>query len=112
MFFWSILASRHPCENDHPNRISNYNQCFNELNIDSFDFTNGFKCDDVHKFEKLDCLSIKIFQLNFHQDENKWKHNIITIEVSKNDSERGIDLLIYKIIRHSKIFECIFRRSS
>ena len=25
-FLWSSLASLHPCENDHPKRISNYNQ--------------------------------------------------------------------------------------
>ena len=28
-FIWSILASLHPCENDHPNRVSNYKQYFN-----------------------------------------------------------------------------------
>ena len=38
-FIWSILASLHPCENDHPNRVSNYNQYFNELSINGFDFT-------------------------------------------------------------------------
>ena len=32
-FIWSILASVHPCENGHPNRVSNYLQYFNELNI-------------------------------------------------------------------------------
>ena len=52
-FIWSGLASLHPFENDHPNRISNYKQFFIELNIDGFDFSNGFKCSDVHKFEKL-----------------------------------------------------------
>ena len=25
-FIWSILASLRPCENDHPNRVSNYEQ--------------------------------------------------------------------------------------
>ena len=25
-FIRSVLASRHPCENDHPNRVSNYKQ--------------------------------------------------------------------------------------
>ena len=25
-FLWSILASLHPCDNDHPNRVSNYRQ--------------------------------------------------------------------------------------
>ena len=48
-FIWSISASLHPCENDHSNRVSNYIQYFKELNIDGFDFTNGFKCSDVHK---------------------------------------------------------------
>ena len=41
-FIWSILASLHPCNNIHPNRVSNYGQYFNELNIHGFDFTNGF----------------------------------------------------------------------
>ena len=42
-FIWSILASLHSCKNDHLNRVSNYKQYFNELNINGFDFTNGFK---------------------------------------------------------------------
>ena len=32
-FIWSILASVHPCNNNHPNRVSNFKQYFNELNI-------------------------------------------------------------------------------
>ena len=47
-FIWSILASLHPCENTHLSRVNNYLQYFNELNFQSFDFTNGFKCSDVH----------------------------------------------------------------
>ena len=27
-FMWSILVSLHPCENDHPNRVSTYIQYF------------------------------------------------------------------------------------
>ena len=95
-FIWSILASLHPCENDHPNRVSNYIQYFNELNFQSFDFTNGFKCNDVHKFNELNNLSVNIFEINFYQDKNKWKHNLIPIEISKNKSDRVVDLLIYK----------------
>ena len=68
-FFWSILAYLHPCENDHSYRVSNYKQYFNELNINGFDFTNGFKCSDNHKFEKLNNLSIKIFDSHFYQDK-------------------------------------------
>ena len=61
-FIWSILASLHPCDNDHPNRVSNYNQYFNEINFQSFDFTNGFKCSDVHKFNEINNLSVNIFE--------------------------------------------------
>ena len=95
-FIWSILASLHPCENTHPSRVNNYIQYFNELNFQSFDFTNGFKCSDIHKFNELNNLSVNIYELNFYQDGDKWKHNLIPIEISKNESDKVIDLLIYK----------------
>ena len=95
-FLWSILAWLHPCNNNHPNRVSNYKQYFNELNIQDFDFTNGFRCSDVHKFNELNNLSVNIFELNFYQDQNQWKHKLIPIEISKNNSDRVIDLAIYK----------------
>ena len=95
-FLWSILAWLHPCNINHPNRVSNYRQYFNELNIQGFDFTNGFRCSDVHKFNELNNLSVNIFELNFYQDQNQWKHKLIPIEVSKNNSDRVIDLAIYK----------------
>ena len=96
MFPLKILASLHPGNDSHPNRVSNYRQYFNELNIQDFDFTNGFKCSDVHIIEKLNNLSISMFELNFYQDQNKWRHKLVPIEFSKNDSDRDIDLLIYK----------------
>ena len=82
-FVWSILAWLHPCNNTHPNRVSNYRQYFNELNIQGFDFTNGFKCSDVHKINELNNLSVNIFELNFYQNQNQWKHKLLPIEVSK-----------------------------
>ena len=84
-FLWSILASLYPCNNNHPNRVSNYRQYFNEINIQDFNFTNGFKCSDVHKFNELNNLSVNIFELVFYQDQNQWKHKLIPIEISKND---------------------------
>ena len=60
-FLWSKLAYLHPCNNNHPNRVSVYNQFSNELNIGGFDFNNGFKCCDVHRFNELINLSINIF---------------------------------------------------
>ena len=65
-FIWSILASLHHCENNYPNRINNYVQYFNELNFQGFDFTNGFKCNDVHRFNELNNLSVNIYELNFY----------------------------------------------
>ena len=73
-FIWSILAGLYPCRNSHPNRVSNYKQYFNELNFQGFDFANGFKCRDVHKFNELNKLSLNIFELRLHQGQNKWKH--------------------------------------
>ena len=95
-FIWSILASLHRCENTHPSRLNNCVQYFNELNFQSFDFTNGFKCSDVHKFNEIKNLSVNLFEINFYQDGDKWKHNLIPIEISKNESDKVIDLLIYK----------------
>ena len=95
-FIWSILASLHPCENTHPSRVNDYIQFFNELNFQSFDFTNGFKCSDVHKFNELNNLSVNIYELNFYQDGDKWNHNLIPIEISKNESDNVIDFLFYK----------------
>ena len=34
--------------------------------------------------------------MNFYQDQNQWKHKLIPIEISKNNSDRVIDLAIYK----------------
>ena len=95
-FLWSILASLHPCINIHPNRVLNYRQYFNELNIQGFDFSKGFRCSDVHKFNELNNLSVNIFELKFYQNQNQWKHKLIPIEISKNNSDSVIDLAIYK----------------
>ena len=89
---WSILAKLHPSENDHPKIVLYYESYFNELNIEGFDFTNGFRCSDMFRFEKLNNLSINIYELGF--DQNKYK--VIPIEISKNESDRVKDLLIYK----------------
>ena len=117
-FIWSILASLHPCENDHPNRVSNYVQYFNDLNFQNFDFTNGFICSNVQRFNELNNLSVNIYELNFYQDGAKWKHNLIPIEIRKNGSDKIVELLIYKnhyaLIKklhvflgdHNKIFVC------
>ena len=50
----------------------------------------------MHRFEKLKNISSDIIELNFYQDQNKWKHILIPIENSKNASERIVDLSIYK----------------
>ena len=84
-FIWSILAYLPPVAHSrfgHPTKVSNNRQYFNELNIQGLNFTNGFKCSDVHKFEKLNNLSVNIFDFGFFQDQSEWKLKLIPIEVS------------------------------
>ena len=90
------MAYLHPCSKNHPNRVSNYRKYFNELNIQGFDFSKGLRCSDVLKFNELNSLSVNIFELKFYRDQNQWKHKLKPIEISKNDSDRVIDLAIYK----------------
>ena len=49
-FLWSILASLYPCNYNLSNRVSNYRQYFNELNIQGFKF---LKVSDVVMFTNL-----------------------------------------------------------
>ena len=37
----------------------------------------------MHIFEKQKNLSFDIFELNFYQEQSKWKHKLIPIEISK-----------------------------
>ena len=71
-FLWSISAKLHPCEINF-NRATNYRQCFKELSIEGFDFSNGVRCSDVHTFEKLNTLSSNKLELNFYRDQKVWK---------------------------------------
>ena len=93
---WSILASLLPCENGNRNRVSNSKHNFSELKISGFDFSNRFTCTDMHKFEKLNNLSINIFELYNYEEQNKWKNKLIHCENSKIESDKVIDLLSYK----------------
>ena len=93
-FIWSILASLHPCENSHPSSVSIYRQEFDELNLDAFDLSNGFRCSDVHNFEKPNKLSINILELSFYQDKSKWKHISKPIKNGMKNSDKFFDLLI------------------
>ena len=94
-FIWSILAQFHPAPH-HSDRVSNYEPYFNELNIEGLDFENGFRCKDIKRFEQLNDLSINVFELLVYFENNEWKNKIVPIEISKSNSERVVDLLLYK----------------
>ena len=61
---------------------------------------------------------MNIYAINFYQDGDEWKHNLLPIEISKNESDRVVDLLIYKnhyalfkklhvfLGKHNKSFVC------
>ena len=95
-FLWSILAQHQPCGNSLRNRISNNRECFTELSNQVFDFSNRSKCSDVNNFEKLYNFFSIIFELNFNQNHKEWKQKLIPVEISKNNTNRVFDLLIYK----------------
>ena len=95
---WSILAHIFPSYSN-PQRVSNCKHHFDKLNIQGYNFENGFIASDVKKFEKLNNLSKNIFELKFYQteDNNKiWKYKLVPLEIKKNNGEYEIDLLIYK----------------
>ena len=50
----------------------------------------------MHRFEKLNNLSIKIYEIHFYQHGDKWKHKLIPTEIIKIESDKVIDLIIYK----------------
>ena len=51
----------------------------------------------MQKFDRIYSLSISIYELNFYQEDSKWKHNLTPIEISKNDTvDRVIDIIINK----------------
>ena len=50
----------------------------------------------MHKFKKLNKLSVNIFELGFYLDQYIWKHKLIPTETSKNNPDRIVDLLLYK----------------
>ena len=87
-FFWSKQAHFHPCENSLPNRVSNYEQFFIEINFDGIEFSNEFNCSNMHKIEDLNCLSKHFFKVSLHQIENKQKPKFIPIENFKNNSDK------------------------
>ena len=51
----------------HSNSTSSYRQCFDELNVQGFNFSNAFKCSDVYKFEKFETFSINLNESSFYQ---------------------------------------------
>ena len=91
-FIWSILASLHPFNIGQPSRVSLFRQYSTSLYIQDFDLNNALKCTDVNIFEKLNNLSINIFELSF-----------ITIRVNGN-----IIYCLWKLLKtnHIEMLTC------
>ena len=52
-------------------------------------------------------LSVTIFETNFYQDQNKWRHKLIPIEVSKNENHYVLIKKLDVFLRdHNKKFIC------
>ena len=52
-------------------------------------------------------MSINLFQLTFYQEQNIWKYKVIPVGISKNESDKIIDLLIYK--NHYNLIKKIYK---
>ena len=93
-----------------PNRLSSYEKYFNELNFDLFIFSFQFECSDIYEFRKVITLFKNFFNLRFYPVRNEWKHKLNLIEISKNNSEKVIDLMICKnLCIPIKEVTCVFR---
>ena len=50
----------------------------------------------MHKFEKINTLSVNLYELHFYLEDHKLKHKLIPIEISKIKTEKEVvDSLIY-----------------
>ena len=58
-FLWSSLYCLHPCNKNHPNRVSKNRQHFKGINNRRFHFSDDLENIDVHRFEKMKTLSKK-----------------------------------------------------
>ena len=83
-FLWFILSALYP-QKLNPHRLSAYKNYENGLNFDDISFP--VKLDKISKFEKLNNININIFRY----DEN---YNIFPLQISKNNFEKVIDLLL------------------
>ena len=54
------------------------------------------KCNNIHKIEEKNTVFKILIESKFCQDQNKWKHKLIPIEVNKNISDKVVDPLIFK----------------
>ena len=108
MFLSINISSSSSLLKIHSNRVSKCRQNFDHLSLQGFDFSDGFKCSDVRIFEKLNNLSINIFQLFFYHDQNEGKPNFIPLDIIFINSDKVFDSLIsknqYVLIKELQVF--------
>ena len=96
-FRWWILAHIHPSKNSHPNRISNYKKIFNGSNNDGFEFSSRFRCTDVHRFEKLNNLTVNVLELLSSKRSITWKHKLVPLPIKRKptllETDNGKELV-------------------
>ena len=85
-FMWAVLSALHhrDIKRDH-DRVSKYKQYENNLKFGDISFP--VKLDKISKFEQMNSIDINVFGY----DE---KYNIFSLQISKNNYEKNIDLLL------------------
>ena len=86
-FLWSILAHKYK-EDNHRERVSHYENHFQELNQADIQFP--MKIKDIPTFERLNILNINVFELSANDKFLSPKY------VNKNYYDEQIDLLLYE----------------
>ena len=86
-FLWSILAHKYKVDN-HRERVTHYENPFNELNQGEIQFP--MKIKDIPTFERLNNLNIDVFELSANEKSLSPKY------VNKNYYDEQIDLLLYE----------------
>lgn len=88
-FLYCLLAKLHPHEGNNPHRHTKYLQHADKVNMGDVEFP--VKLKDIYKIEKLNNLSISVFQ--WHQDEERaWAETIIPLRHGCGNGT-SIDLL-------------------
>ena len=91
-FMWSVLASIYPME-QHSDRHSRYVPFIKNFNFDCISYP--VKLKDIHKFEKVNAISVNVFGVEYEGNTNG-RVNIYPLYISTKVTSHECDLLLHE----------------